>query len=202
MQTEIKKAYEFDFVHDSQQAFRQILKALSNPGKVCHMEEQAEKFPEYFASLCAAGCVFLDNEVTMYVEKNPKLQDILGDLTLSRPAAYQEADFIFLSSEMNYGSVKEMFLNCRRGTYADPQASAVFLILCEDFAEESGMKLTGPGVKGELILRTRKYIRQLLKLRQDLNMEYPLGIDLLFFSRRGEILGFPRLIKMTEIQEG
>lgn len=103
----LQLAYEFDFVHDGQRVFRQMLKAESNPGTVVSIAGQAEKFSERFAPLSAIGCTLLDNEQTMYVEKNQNLQNLLHDLTLCAPAALEEADYLFLSSEMNYGSIKE-----------------------------------------------------------------------------------------------
>lgn len=90
-----EKACGFDFVHDGQRVFRSLMKAMSNPGTIQDIGEQAEKFGEGYAPLTAVGCTLLDNEEIAYVEKNPVLSSELHDLTLCRRGALEEADFIF-----------------------------------------------------------------------------------------------------------
>ena len=194
----LQLAYEFDFVHDGQRVFRQMLKAESKPGTVVSIAGQAEKFSERFAPLSAIGCTLLDNEQTMYVEKNQNLQNLLHDLTLCAPAALEEADYLFLSSEMNYGSIKEIFRNVKRGTYADPQESATLLILCDQITGEQRIELTGPGIKDTLEVPVTLYIKNLIRIRQEIRMEYPLGIELFLVTPQGDLMCVPRLCKMAE----
>ena len=66
-----EKACGFDFVHDGQRVFRSLMKAMSNPGTIQDIGEQAEKFGEGYAPLTAVGCTLLDNEEIAYVEKTP-----------------------------------------------------------------------------------------------------------------------------------
>lgn len=200
MENKITMAYAFDFVHDSQQVFRAILNALSNPGQVYDIRKQTEKFKEDFGALSAVGATLLDNEVSMYVEKNPKLEQQMHHLTLCRPVKYCYADYIFLSSEMNYGSIREMMKHCKKGTYADPQTSATFVILCENFDREMQVTLSGPGVKNEMTVSIRKYIRNILMARAQMDIEYPLGIDLIFVSKDGQIQAYPRLCQVRDVQ--
>lgn len=202
MENKIKMAYDFDFVHDSQKVFRAVLNALSNPGRVYDINAQTKKFKDDFGALSAVGATFLDNEVSMYVEKNPKLELQMHHLTLCRPVKYCNADYIFLSSEMNYGSIREMMKNCKKGTYADPQQSATFIVLCDHFNEETEVTLSGPGVKDEMTVAVRKYIRNILLARQVMEIEYPLGIDLVFVSKDGQVQAYPRLCKMRDAEEG
>lgn len=39
----MQKAYEFDFVYDTQAAFRLLLEALSNPGRIVELGPLARK---------------------------------------------------------------------------------------------------------------------------------------------------------------
>ena len=48
-----EKACGFDFVHDGQRVFRSLMKAMSNPGTIQDIGEQAEKFGEGYAPLTA-----------------------------------------------------------------------------------------------------------------------------------------------------
>ena len=67
-----EKACGFDFVHDGQRVFRSLMKAMSNPGTIQDIGEQAEKFGGGYAPLTAVGCTLLDNEEIAYVEKKPE----------------------------------------------------------------------------------------------------------------------------------
>lgn len=195
---QIKQKYEFDFVHDAQMVFRELLSAMSNPGQIKSIQKQAEKFHDVYAVLTTIGCTMLDNEEAMYVEKNPALFQELQDLTMAKDGDLREADYIFLSSEMNYGSMEEILRNVKKGTYEDPQDSATMVILCQELNGKSEMTLTGPGVDKEITLSVNQYLKTIVNLRQRQNIEYPLGVDLIFADPHGDIMGIPRLIKAVE----
>lgn len=196
MAEEIRSVYQFDFVHDAQKVFRELLSAMANPGQIREIKKQAEKFTGDYAALLALGCTLLDNEEKMYVEKNPGLSSELHNLTLCKEAALDQADYVFLSSEMNYGSMEQILKNVRHGTYADPQESATIFLLCGQVEGEETMTLKGPGVKGERKLPVCPYIKKVIRLRNNLEIEYPLGVDLVFADRSGNLIGVPRLIKL------
>ena len=132
----------------------------------------------------------------MYVEKNPRLSSELHNLTLCREADLDQADYVFLSSEMNYGSMEQILKNVKHGTYADPQESATIFLLCSETEGEEEMTLRGPGVDGERKMRVYPYIRKVIRLRNDLEIEYPLGVDLVFVDGGGNMIGIPRLVKI------
>ena len=137
----------------------------------------------------------------MYVEKNPNLSAELHSLTLCRESELDTADYIFLSSEMNYGSMEQILRNVRHGTYADPQTSATVLLLCTRIEGEDVMTLRGPGIKEKKTLKVYPYIKRVIGVYHRLNIEYPLGVDLIFADEEGNILGIPRLVKMEEQEE-
>lgn len=196
MTKQVQMAYQFDFVHDGQKVFRALLHAMANPGFVQSIAAQAGTFKEAYAPLTALGCTLLDNEERMYVEKNPRLAAELHDLTLCREGELEQADYIFLSSQMNYGSMEEIMKNAKKGTYKDPQDSATILILCDEIKGNAEMTLKGPGIKGTKLMKVPQYVKTILAIRQSLQTEYPLGIDLVFVSPDGELMAIPRLCKM------
>lgn len=195
MTEEIRLVYQFDPVHDGQKVFREILSALANPGQIKDIGNQAEKFEGEYAVLLAAGCTLLDNEEKMYVEKNPRLADELHDLTLCREADLDKADYVFLSSEMNYGSMEQILKNVKHGTYADPQESVTLFLLCDGISGKDEMCLEGPGVDGQITLKINTYIKKTIEILRNINIEYPLGVDMIFADRSGNILGIPRLVR-------
>lgn len=198
MAEKIKLAYEFEFVHDGQKIFRQLLDAVANPGEKKNIGVQVEKFSGNCASLLALGCTLLDNEEKMYVEKNPNLSSELHSLTLCQETELDKADYIFLSSELNYGSMEEILKNAKHGSYADPQQSATIILLCQSIDGEEKMTLSGPGIKEKKTISVYGYIKKVIELRNSLKIEYPLGIDLVFADNVGGILGIPRLVKIEE----
>lgn len=197
----IKLAYEFDFVHDGQKVFRKLLDALANPGTKSCIQKEAEKFKGRHKTLLALGCTLLDNEEKMYVEKNTALAKELHSLTLSREAELEEADYIFLSSEMNYGSMEQILRNVKHGTYADPQESATLFLLCDAVSGDLRITIKGPGVPGEREVSVSSYVGKVIEIRNQLKTEYPLGVDLVFTDRTGVLMGIPRLIKLEKTEE-
>lgn len=198
MEKQIKKAYEFDFVFDSLTVFRQLLQALSNPGTNRDIKKEAELFEGCNQSLMALGCTLLDYEQKMYVEKNPRLSEALHNLTLCREGTLEEADYVFLSSEMNYGSMEQVLKNVKRGTYADPQQSATVLQQCVSVEGTSKLVLSGPGIDGTKSVSVCEYVKKVIEIREKLDMEYPLGVDLIFVDEKGSLLGIPRLVKIEK----
>lgn len=198
MSEQIKQKYTFDFVHDAQNVFRQLLHVMSNPGQIKNISTQSEKFSENYGVLTTIGCTMLDNEESMYVEKNPRLFQELRDLTMAKDAEFFTADYIFLSSEMNYGSLEQILIGAKKGTYEDPQESATLVILCQKLSGQTDMTMEGPGIDGTLTIKTNQYIKTIIQLRQNQHTEYPLGMDLIFADPDGNILGIPRLVKIVD----
>lgn len=198
MEQEFKRTYAFDMVHDAQKVFRELLDALSNPGQKKNIGSLAEKFPRPTGALAAVGCTLLDQEEKMYVEKNAELAELLRALTFACPDSLQEADYLFLSSELNYASVKEIMKNAKKGTYADPHTGATLIFFCQSLYGTEEMTLEGPGINGTLTLPASLYLKNLLKIRQELETEYPLGLDFYCVTEEGELMGFPRLVKLLE----
>ena len=196
-----ERVYEFDFVHDTQKVFRSLMKAMANPGTAEDIGEQSAKFgerAEVCGALAAVGCTLLDSEELVYVEKNPALASELHDLTLCRSGSLEDADYVFLSSELNYGSLEQILRNVKKGTYKDPQDSATVVIFCRDIEGDIPMTISGPGVKGDPEISVTQYLKTIVQLRQSLETEYPLGTDLIFATRKGKIMCFPRLCRVRE----
>lgn len=193
-----KKAYEFDFVQDTQQVFREMLHVIANPGTIRSIKRQGEMFNLAEGSLVALGCTVLDNETSFYVEKNPKLHERLQELTLAQGNCLQDADYLFFSTQLNYTSIEELMKHGKHGTYEDPQNSATYFIQCENLEGDQKVCLKGPGVNGEKTVNLSLYVKQVIEIRQRIKLEYPLGIDLYFISKDGDLMGVPRLCSMKE----
>lgn len=195
----MEKAFDFDFVHDTQYVFRKLLDAEAHPFKTYSIDKVVGGF-ESNSVMCALGCTLLDNETSFYVEKDAKLAAVFTDLTLSRQASVSDADYIFLSSQLNYETVKALFEKAKKGTLADPQLSASFIICCDSISGSCMARFKGPGIDGVREINTTSYIKKVCRLKQELDCDYPCGIDLFFVTPGGEITASPRLCKLeTEV---
>lgn len=194
---EMEKAFDFDFVFDTQFVFRKLLDAAAKPMTVVSIARLRDSFKDN-AFLTALGCTLLDNAAEFYVEKNTALADTLSGLTLSRQTDIERADYIFLTSELNYETVRTIFEKAKKGTLADPHKSATVIISCRDFEGDEDITVASPGIKDCYKGRTSRYIKTILEIKQQLLCEYPCGIDLFFINDSGDIFACPRLAKLVK----
>lgn len=195
MEQVYEQVYHFDFVHDTQAVFRQLLSAMAHPLEIREIEAQAAGFPWEHPELWAVCCTLLDNETGFYVEKDAELQRAIADLTLARHASLYEADYIVLSAQLNYDSVRTVLQSVKKGTLADPHISATVLISCAGLNGDVPLCAAGPGIKGQKTLMTTAYISRVCALWEQTKAEYPCGADLIFIGAKGELMALPRLCK-------
>lgn len=193
----MEKAFDFDFVFDTQYVFRKLLDAVAKPMSIVSIDKVEKSFSA-FPYLTALGCTLLDNATEFYVEKNSELAKSLNSLTLSKQTTIEKADYIFLSSELNYETIKTIFEKAKKGTLADPHKSSTIIIYCDDFDGDEKISIRSPGIKDVFKGETNKYIKTILEIRRGLPCEYPCGTDLFFINKKGEIFAYPRLAKLDE----
>lgn len=196
----MEQVYRFDFVHDTQAVFRQLLWTMAHPMSERSIEKEAAGFPWDRPALWAVGCTLMDNETSFCVELDSELERGLAALTLAKQASSREADYIFLSAPLNYDMIRVLLHTAKKGTLADPQLSATLVVSCPSFEGEERLAVTGPGIKDRNVLRTSKYISNICGLRKDLVMEYPCGVDLIFISESGRIMALPRLCRAERLE--
>ncbi len=195
----MEKVFNFDFVFDTQTTFRQLMDAMSHPFQKYSIKKEASGFGEEQSLFLTIGCTLLDNETSFYVEKNAVLMTELQELTLSNEEEIKKADYIFLSSELNYETIRTMFQNAKKGDFYDPHKSATFVIFAKSDDKSEKIIATGPGIKESIEITISKYVKNVLNIRSETTVEYPCGIDLIFVFDDGEIIGCPRLIKTSEV---
>ena len=167
--------------------FRIILAAMSHPGKVYRLPE-FEK--EETAVVELLRCL-LDNEVGVAVVGDPALESDLFRHTECRLVSCEEADFIIIGHLADSAALT----GCKVGSLEYPDGGATILYLVDGLSEgEGGIVLSGPGVDDKISLRISGLAAGELSRLQDLNSEFPLGVDAMFFVRRrnGRIACIPR----------
>lgn len=187
---DMKKIHRFDAVYDSQQVFRCLLTAMSNPARRVNIKPFADKLYGENTALLALAMTLLDNEVSFNACDNAALADEIVSLTLSREEALEAADYIFITDADKLSSAIA-YAKC--GTLRDPHQSAT-MIVKNAGPDACRLRIYGPGVRGTGELFTTELVRQALDLRDRQYYEYPQGVDMIFVSAAGDLFSLPRRI--------
>lgn len=136
----MQKAYEFDFVYDTQAAFRLLLEALSNPGRIVELGPLARKLGGAYAMPLTVAAVLLDNEVSLQSAVLLRWQKIT-ELTLAKTAAVSKADYIFVTENADW---QEAVQAAKCGTLRDPHKSATVILCTADLQAGKLQRISGP----------------------------------------------------------
>lgn len=167
----------FDQVHDTQGAFRQLLKAFKNPGTIIDFKGYLETLQDEFKTLeYIFGSIFLDQEVT-YFSDQKRLP--FEDIFYTKSSQLRDADLVFLSyNNLN----KETFLTVKYGTFEDPHKSALLLIEVNQISNDKAYSLKGPGIKNTAYVSLHDQ-NDIIDIYIENKLEYPLGIDIIFYTK-------------------
>lgn len=187
----MKKIHDFDIVHDGQQVFRLILKAMSNPLQRVELAPYAEKLYGENKAFLTVAFTLLDNETTFFTFGNTALQEDIVSLTLSSEVDCSHADFIFVEQE---DMLKTAIEEAKCGTLADPHKSATIVVKIPQ-KKDICLTMTGPGIDGTISIDTNAMVEKAVTWRDEMYFEYPQGLDFLFVDDGGTLFTIPRLVK-------
>lgn len=183
-----------DGVHGSQQAFRQVLNALSHPGDIETLDVDLTP-PDGLSVASSAVCLTLfDLDVKVWLQPGlpQESQDWLVFHTGCRLTEKQEqADFAVIWERENVPDLSKF----NQGTPEYPEASTTLLVQVNGLSQGMDVSLRGPGILEE------KAISPLVSPRfwhqWQLNYQkYPLGVDVLCLSSY-QVLGLPRSVQVN-----
>jgi len=189
-----------DVVHDLQEVYRQVLQTMSRPGHIENIREITKKntisAPCYSSTIILA-MTLLDAEVSFHVvgKKALELAKHIAELTLAQQKTAQDADYLFITSDAQEETIKNVILQTKAGTLLNPQASATIILETKQITNEGSLCLSGPGIEDTESL----YIagaHAWLEERDVVNKEYPLGIDFIFVDEEDNVVSLPRTTKI------
>jgi len=193
---------QFDRVHDIQASYRKVLDAMSRPGEIGSLAEQAERAADIVPGCLPATAVLvlmlLDNEVTFKVvsAREEMVNAWLHRLTYARAVEAERADYIFVLLDARLEDFSRAIQMAATGTLENPHLSATVIREVHQISYEPLLRLTGPGIQDETLVSvdlTGDWVAH----RARKNREYPMGIDFLFVDLVHRIIGLPRTTKIA-----
>ena len=186
----------FDEVHDCQEAFRLLLKALSNPGEIVDIGTIMRKMEEDKPELFLLAATLMDKESKFSVVGDEKLAEKMKHYTYAAISDIEEADFLFAPESCSDNMMSEIIGKVKPGTLIEPHTNCVLVIGIDGIPKEETCKIYGPGVDGVRGVRIPDYAVKWIRQRDEMEFEYPTGLDLYFVTDKGELLALPRKVKM------
>jgi alpha-D-ribose 1-methylphosphonate 5-triphosphate synthase subunit PhnH len=203
-QTCIKET-AFDEVFDSQRTYRKLIKCMSRPGQLSQLDPieylaSPENMNPYVLSIIKTLC---DHRVTF---ANSRLISfsIQNYLKLNSGVRYddiQKADFALFQGDL----FDDYFPRLKMGDIEFPEDSATAIIMVDHLSarpiekSERSYRLTGPGIKDEIPLHVSGLNDSYVDCFQEMNVTYPLGIDVIFIDHKGFVACWPRTVKVEVI---
>jgi alpha-D-ribose 1-methylphosphonate 5-triphosphate synthase subunit PhnH len=207
-----------DSVHHIQKAYRKLVNAFSFPGTPVQLLSQETtsgfntNMPETILVLAMA---LLDSEVNAsFIDIEEEDKSLIQQLTYVKLSEPKDADFIFFTKpHSRFYSMKQSIDQIKKGTLIDPHLSATILIHVNNlpmviesekstqyYNESPQFVLTGPGIKTSKSLihpDSKEDLFWWIRDRNELCKEYPLGIEVILFNSKQEVMVFPRSIKIS-----
>ncbi|MFE4810219.1 MULTISPECIES: phosphonate C-P lyase system protein PhnH [Bacillaceae] len=191
-----------DVVHDIQTVYRKLVTATSRPGTLVVLEREAKTLDvqmECLSSTILLARTVLDPEVTFKViaKEGEAVSRMINQLTYSKPVDLPEADFIFILHDASEEQMKEAINKAKVGNLFNPHESAMIILEVPDVTKGDSMILSGPGIQEESFISLPN-VSAWLGVRNEKNIEFPLGIDMYFVDQQDRLIALPRTTQIKE----
>jgi len=176
VQTEILPGLQ-NPVFDAQQTFRQLLDAMSQPGRIVSIDNV--QHPEALnPASYAVTLSMLDQDTPLKLSASVDNAAVRDSLRFhnSIPLVddYSAADFV-ICKEAERPDLETL----NAGSEAWPDQSCTLIIQCESFYKGIIYRATGPGIQQSRKIRCSAFNGTLIHQREKLAQRFPLGVDLI-----------------------
>jgi len=200
----------FHEVRDSQVTFRALLDVMSRPGTVrplpgCDYRLAPRGFCSPALTILKTLC---DHRVSFSVGSERREAQVVRYLSINLAAPYRpvpEADYVLFDG----ASFDEDYRRLNAGSAEFPERSATALLCVSGLVEgeppdreerpSCTLALAGPGVPDRAVLSISGLDPRYGEERRGAHRRYPLGVDLLFVDRVGNVAGIPRSSRVETI---
>ena len=191
-----------DLVHDIQAVYRKIIDAISRPGLIRNIKDQADKVDMEIGCLNSTvvlALMLFDTEVTFKVisEREAEVTRLINQLTYAKTTDIERADFILVLKDAKPEDFERAIRAAYPGDLMDPHKSATIIFEADLLSREQDVILTGPGIEEENYIKI-KTTHNWIELRVEKNVEYPLGIDFIFIDPEANLMCIPRTTRIMK----
>ena len=182
-----------DPVHESQETFRHILKAMSEPGVIRNLQTKLSP-PAPLDVATAATCLTLLDFQTQFWADISYDHDVVKYLKfhtgLKLTENPYEANFgLILSTPTKLGAFN-------LGSESYPETSTTLIIQTKALSSTGELNLVGPGIKSVRTLGLAKVSLSFWDQRAEFQKLFPKGLDLIF-TRNEKLVAIPRTTIIT-----
>lgn len=187
--------------HDSQGVFRQLLKAMSEPGTLVSVTSP-ESIETLYASTFAVCQALMDQQTPLWLSPKLDTKNIKHNLHFHTgvPVIGQSKDALFAvmnATEANlFQNVSQDFA---QGTDEYPETGCTLIIQVNSIknflSDDINLRLTGPGIEEEHVVSISDLAPPLLDYLSNAtgerNAPFPLGLDVIFIDQN-QLVCLPR----------
>ncbi len=190
-----------DMVHDIQGAYRKLLTAMSRPGTIENISNEAAKADmeiSFYPGTLILMLMLLDSEVSFHIvgEEQEAIASLIHQLTYSSHRSLEEADYIFVLRGARDEEKLQTLKTAKLGNLVDPHASATIIFEVEELNKSKELILQGPGIEDRAYMGVTLF-ESWIEERTQRNSQYPLGIDIILADRASRIVGLPRTAQIS-----
>lgn len=193
---------KFDLVFDVQCAYRSVLKAMSYPGEIVSLAQESARIEldmQCYRASIVLMYTLLDADTSFHVESSDQhIASAFAQMTYSKEESLEHSSFIFVTASSTK-SLDSIIKQAYEGSLEDPHRSATILVECDHIDTKAMYELTGCGIKDKTMLRI-EHKHAWLDARADKNIEFPLGVDMLFVDKQANLVAIPRTTKIKRCQ--
>lgn len=180
-----------DPVFDSQQIFRVILDALSQPGRVWDMPCTHESKAGLASATDEICLCVLDQSTTLWLDPSFDTNVIAAFLRFHTGCAVTHDPLAANFAVLAHPNQPEALASFNLGTPEYPDRSTTLIVQTDGLIEGAGVLLRGPGIATERRLEVFGANSAFWAAVQTNNARYPLGVDFVLVSN-DQVAGLPR----------
>lgn len=195
---------KLDLVHDIQGSYRKVLNAMARPGVIESLKVESEKVDiniNCFKSTFLIMLMLLDGEVSFNVisKDSMDITGIVSQITYAKIKPIEEADYLFVINDISSEVLEDVYRRAKIGDLVDPNKSATIVCEFDKLKYGDELILSGPGIKNvnKISLSGSK---EWIAAREEVNDEYPLGVDAIYIDKEGSVLCLPRTTEVKYME--
>lgn len=187
-----------DPVHQSQQAFRATLNALSRPGTLCTLPAPAAAPSGWSPTLTALALTLFDQDTLVWLDAVAASTEAVAHLRF-----HCGCPIVTIPDMAEFAVVSDPSCMPPMHTFpiGDPQypeRSATIILAIESLTGGTPLRWTGPGIKASVTVAPQGLPPNFAAQWADNHALYPSGVDV-FLIAGDQVMGLPRGVSIEEI---